>query len=532
MNEAALINAAIETGLIDAHSLPSLRARARTERLPFLEVALREHRLPLTALNMALATSRKIPYLNPEECFVAAEDLLKLPPSLTQRHLTLPVRFNNQRFLLVGDPDDRAAQDAARRALGVSLPIALAESDSLAAILKQHTGNSGGYTNEIEDPVKLLDRIMKEAWLRYASDIHIEPTYDTWRIRFRADGVLQHWGGMLPKANGEALISRIKVLAGMDITESRIPQDGSMHYEIKDWHNAESDLRIASVPARYGERLTIRLLNQGKLNLSLNQLGMPPVLLEKFKATLAKPHGIVLVTGPTGSGKSTTLYATLRTLDVNRFNIMTVEDPVEQTLNGVTQVQANEKCDFPDAIKSFLRHDPDIIMVGEIRDPDTAKTALKAAMTGHLVLSTLHTNNALAALTRMVDIGCESFLVADTVVAVFAQRLVRRLCKACRTTSQSTQEESQLLGIPLNSPIYRPHGCPQCMGSGYRGRIGLYEGMWVNPEVADAVAAGKTERQLIPLVKDWYRLKEDARTKVLDGTTSVDEVRYYLLGEE
>lgn len=534
MNENTLINAGVEAGLMTLAQLATWRIAARSERLPVLEIALREQRLPQMALTIALAKARQLPHVDPEQLSVHDDDLARWPPSLSQRHLLLPMRQGNERYLVIGDPDDRLGLEAARRALSHHLPLALADADALAAVLRLHTGHSGGHTLDHDDPVRLFDRVMKEAWLRRASDIHIEPNREAWRIRLRADGMLHGWGGALPKHIGEALVSRIKVLAGMDITEARAAQDGGMRYRVRDWvsANAETDLRVASVPTRFGERLTLRVLRQDAQGLLLDDLGMPPAILTRFKTTLAHPHGIILVTGPTGSGKSTTLYAALREINANQFNILTVEDPVEQTLPGLTQVQATEKCGFADTLRSFLRHDPDIIMVGEIRDADTAATAVKAAMTGHLVLSTLHTNHALAAVTRLADIGCERFLVADTLVAVFAQRLVRRLCTACCTHRPATAQEQALLHSTAPLSLAEPVGCPQCMDSGYKGRIGIYEALWMDTLLADAVVAGATERDLARTAKHWYRLADDARAKVIAGQTSFSEVRSWLMNED
>jgi type IV pilus assembly protein PilB len=257
---------------------------------------------------------------------------------------------------------------------------------------------------------------------------------------------------------------------------------------------------------------------------------MPPLMAERLRETLAHPHGIVLVTGPTGSGKSTTLYSVLRELDAASLNILTAEDPVEQIVAGVTQVQVSGKVGFAGALRSFLRHDPDVILVGEIRDFDTADVALKAATTGHMVLSTLHTNTSASAITRLADIGCERFLIGATLHGVIAQRLVRMLCAHCRTPRAASAQERALLGVADGEDcvLHEPCGCARCLGTGYRGRIGLFEALWVDSALAERIASGDNEHQLTLAARDYWRLAQDARAKVLAGQTSLAETRPYL----
>ncbi len=318
----------------------------------------------------------------------------------------------------------------------------------------------GGRGAGADDPVALFDRLLKEAWLRRASDIHVEPGKESCRIRLRVDGVMQPWGPALARPQGEGLVSRIKVLAAMDIAETRATQDGGMAHRIAGWDGDPVDLRVASIPTRFGERVTLRILKSDAGPIGLDALGMPPFMLEALREVLARPHGIVLVTGPTGSGKSTTLYAALRELDLGCLNVLTVEDPIEQFMAGVSQVQVSAKVGFAGALRSFLRHDPDVVLVGEVRDFDTADTALKAATTGHLVLSTLHTNSALGVVSRLADIGCERYLLADTLVGAIAQRLVRRLCRRCRREVDACAEARALFGVAPGEPLrlYEPGG--------------------------------------------------------------------------
>jgi type IV pilus assembly protein PilB len=536
--EGTLINAALQAGLVDASTVSRLRPLARAQRVGLVEAIGRELRLPPVAFWQALAQQRGLPWLELARTQVAEAALRRIPAVLLQKHAMVPVRDEaGQEWLALSDPEDRLGVQAAARLLGAEPRLALADPEAVAALLQRETGRApvGLVRGAEEDATQLFDRLMRESLLRRATDIHVEAAEGGHEVRLRVDGVLQAWGLPLARGLGEALVSRIKVLAGMDISESRAPQDGGMKFSIAQWDGDAVDLRVASMPTRHGERLTLRLLGSGSgAVLTLDALGMPAAVLAPLREILARPHGIVLVTGPTGSGKSTTLYAALRELDSRRLNILTVEDPVEQDMTGISQVGVGLKMGFADALRAFLRHDPDIILVGEVRDVDTADTALKAAATGHLVLSTLHTNSAAGAMTRLVNIGCERYMIADTLAGVLAQRLVRRLCPRCAQPCQPSAEELRLLGLqtlPPDAPWRRPVGCPHCLGSGYRGRVGLYEGLWLDPALAEAVAAGVGERELVQLALARgriYRLLDDARAKVLAGLCSVQEVLPYL----
>jgi len=347
------------------------------------------------------------------------------------------------------------------------------------------------------------------------------------RVRARVDGHLQEYPRPLSPQEGEAVLTRIKVLASLDIAEQRMPQDGGFSYQMQQWEVPEQDIRVATVPARWGERATLRLLGQGTTGLSLEDLGMPAGILAPFRAAIDRPNGILLVTGPTGSGKSTTLYAALRELDSDVRNVLTVEDPIEQVVPGITQVQVGTKVSFATALRSFLRHDPDVILVGEIRDLETAETALKAAMTGHLVLSTLHTNDAVGAITRLADIGAPRYLIGATLAGVMAQRLVRRLCPQCRKLTAAAPHERDALGGELPEPLVlgRPVGCPACLGTGFLGRVGLYEALWVDRPLGELIAAGARESEIRAAAGERYStLWQDGRTKVLAGLVALSEV--------
>jgi type II secretory ATPase GspE/PulE/Tfp pilus assembly ATPase PilB-like protein len=546
VHESMLLSAALQAGLTDPATVSRLRPLARAQRISLLESLARELRLPPAAFWQALAQQRALPWLDLAGLQADEALLRRLPAVLLQKHAMVPVRdAQGQGWLAVSDPDDRIGPQTVQRLLGIELRSGLAEPDALSALLQRETGrpaqSTGSPRAAEEDATQLLDRLMKDSLLRRATDIHVEAGEPGHALRLRVDGVLQPWGLPLARTLGEALVSRIKVLAGMDISESRAPQDGGMKFAIAQWDGDAVDVRVASMPTRHGERLTLRLLgstSQGGNVLGLDQLGMPPDVLEPLRERLARPHGIVLVTGPTGSGKSTTLYAALRELDHQRLNILTIEDPVEQEMAGISQVGVSAKMGFAEALRSFLRHDPDIILVGEVRDADTADTALKAAATGHLVLSSLHTNSAAGAVSRLVNIGCERYMIADTLAGVIAQRLVRRLCGHCALSRPLAAAERALLGDapwPADAVQRVPVGCPHCLGTGYRGRLGLYEGLWLDADLAAAVARGAGERELSRLARQrqrLYALADDARAKVLAGLTSLAEARAYLHRDE
>lgn len=527
-SEASLINAALQAGLFDRELLNRLRVQARTSRQSLLETLSRELALPRTAFYLALAQVHGLPYAQLDRWQLDVAAAGRLPAALIRRHPMVPMRnAQDQLVMVVSDPGDSLGLDSARRLLaGNELSLAVADPEALAPLLARFAPVDAR-DRQAEDPVGLFDRLVHEAMLRRASDIHIECEKDCVRVRLRVDGRLQPWGGALDKSLGDGMISRIKVLAGMDIAESRAPQDGGLNHTLNE-HSLE--MRVASIPTKFGERLTLRVMRSDPGRQSLDSLGMLPAMIAHLRDVLAHPHGIVLVSGPTGSGKSTTLYALLRELDAHALNIMTAEDPIEQVMPAISQVQVGGKVSFADALRSFLRHDPDVILVGEIRDRDTADVALKAATTGHMVLSTLHTNTAPGAITRLQDIGCERFMIAATLQGVIAQRLVRRLCTHCCQSRPATEQERSWLRLPADAPalIAEPVGCPRCLASGYRGRIGIFEALWVDEALAEAIAAGTGEGELGRSARHYWRLADDARHKVLQQQTSLAEVQAYL----
>lgn len=373
--------------------------------------------------------------------------------------------------------------------------------------------------------IRLINGLIYEAVERKASDVHIEPHEDNMSVRYRIDGVLQEV--LTPSRRLAApLISRIKVMARLDISEKRIPQDGRISLSIG---GRSIDVRVSTLPSRYGERVTMRLLDTRNALLGLDELGMDTETLARFRDVLAQPNGITLVTGPTGSGKTTTLYSALSVLNNGERNVMTLEDPIEYGLDGITQTQMHHKVGltFAATLRAILRHDPDVVMVGEVRDLETAKVAFEFASTGRPVLSTVHTNSAAGAIQRLRDMGIESYVLAATLRSVIAQRLVRRLCGTCKQAENATPEEAALFGLsPAELPqVWRAQGCMACGNSGYRGRLGVYELLSVDGPLRDMIRADGSEDELEAVAFAQHdSLFRNAGRYVQAGETSLEEV--------
>jgi general secretion pathway protein E len=372
--------------------------------------------------------------------------------------------------------------------------------------------------------VRLINALLSEAIKENASDIHIETQERNLVVRFRVDGILR--AVVEPKrALAPLLVSRIKVMARLDIAEKRLPQDGRVSLRVG---GHEVDVRVSTIPSQYGERVVMRLLDRDATRLGLDRLGMAPRDAAVFSRMLARPDGMLLVTGPTGSGKTTTLYGALDHLNDRTRNIMTVEDPIEYSVDGIGQMQVNPRTDltFARGLRAILRQDPDVIMVGEIRDRETAQVAVESAMTGHFVLSTLHTNTAIGAVARLIDMGVERFLLAPMLVGVVAQRLVRRLCVECRRAEPATAADAALVvGLVVGETVHRATGCPACHGQGYRGRSGIYEVVAVTRTMEAMIAAGATEAELTDAAReDGPGLIADGLRQIRAGVTTVEDV--------
>lgn len=439
---------------------------------------------------------------------VAAEEALELESQGSADHSFLPFEFARNRqvlfdresdTLLLGPGADVQAVLEAQKLFGLRSIMRVDEesfSEQLRTVYANQTGSSAAVMEDIKDFVdlesaaeeledadlledddapiiRLLNAVLAESLKEQASDIHVEPYENEARIRFRLDGVLRT--ALSPSVHiAPLLISRIKVMAKLDIAEKRLPQDGRMSVKLG---GRSVDLRVSTMPSSYGERVVMRLLDKSAGKLSVDDLGMPPKTKARLDEIIARPHGIILVTGPTGSGKTTTLYAALQQMDQQQRNIMTVEDPVEYDLQGISQTQINMRAGmtFARGLRAILRQDPDVILIGEIRDKETAEIATQASLTGHLVLSTLHTNTAAGAVTRLQDLGVDSFLLSSTLRGVMAQRLVRRLCDNCKTPIEPDSVAQRVLGIDSTEVIYAPKGCDHCNHTGYGGRQGLFE---------------------------------------------------------
>lgn len=533
-----LLDAAVTSGLIGSEAANRLRSDARRQGADLLDLVTTHGRFPVAALYRALAAAKNLPFVDLDGSTCPHELVRRVPESLMLRQLMLPLSQERDGVIVAtANPDDRQTLSTLQRIMGQPIKLALADPESLEAAIRRALAEAKPGTVPAApatqaappDAVAVLDRIMKEAFLRRASDIHLEPQANQLRIRLRVDGRLQEYPAWRGLEDGASLVSRVKVLAGLDIAEQRAPQDGGFSYQPPGVAGMRIDIRVATSPTRWGERVTLRLLGLETKDLTLEGLGMSPRDLETFRAVIRRPYGMILLTGPTGSGKTTTLYAALREINHPERNILTVENPIEYVIPGISQVQVGggEKVTFANALRALLRHDPDVLMVGEIRDAETADVSVKAAMTGHLVFSTLHTNSACAAVTRLQDLECEPYLISSTLIAVIAQRLVRRLCPQCKRMRRVNADEVVLLGEDVRPTIEigEPVGCAHCLGTGFRGRIGLFETLRVDQDLSQRIGRGVTQAELEASVSErLVSLRRDGINKVLDGLTSLDDV--------
>jgi len=381
-------------------------------------------------------------------------------------------------------------------------------------------------TDDEAPMILLVNSIFFRAVQQRASDIHFEPFEREIKVRYRVDGVLYNVLTS-PKRLQSALISRVKIMAGMNIAEKRLPQDGRISLRIG---GREIDIRVSDVPTAHGERLVLRLLEKTTNSLNLNDIGLSPHDIKSMERIIKMVHGIILVTGPTGSGKTTTLYSALNRINSPEKNIITIEDPIEYQIQGIGQIQVNSKIDltFASGLRSILRQDPDVIMVGEIRDVETAGIAIHASLTGHLVFSTLHTNDSAGAVTRLLDMGIEPFLVSSSVVAIIAQRLVRKICQECRTPYAPTVKECQKIGLKAEAKhtFFRGSGCSQCLNTGFKGRSGIYEILMIDDELREMIVskADASEIKAKAISKGMLTLREDGAKRVTAGLTTTEEI--------
>ncbi|WP_331350856.1 GspE/PulE family protein [Cellvibrio sp. UBA7671] len=508
------------------------------------------------ALLSLLSAQLNIPFVELKQFRFDRQLVQKLPETSARRYRVMLLREDMDGLLLgMADPTDIFCLDELQRILQKNIkPAVVRESELLDILDIAYTRASeiatlaGELDEELQESaldladfavdatdseapvVKLLQKIFEEAINTKASDIHIEPDEKVLRIRNRIDGVLLEQV-MNEKRIASALVVRLKLMSGMDISEKRLPQDGRFNLKVKH-HNI--DVRISTMPVQFGESVVMRLLDQTDGVRPLNNVGMPPHLIDRFRKAITRPHGLVLVTGPTGSGKTTTLYGALSELNKPEKKIITVEDPVEYRLPRISQVQLHEKIglNFASVLRATLRQDPDILLVGEIRDAESAEIALRASMTGHMVLSTLHTNDAVTSALRLMDIGVDGYLVATALKAIVAQRLVRRICTSCIQPYTPDANEQQLLATIgkgrdfSNVPFKQGAGCPHCHNTGYRGRIGIFEMLELNQAMAEALRMNDINgfTRAAYAVPNFVTLSEAALGYAIEGTTTLEEV--------
>ncbi|MFW2514326.1 GspE/PulE family protein [Demequina sp. SO4-13] len=499
----------------------------------------------------ALANQVGMDFVELGEVAVDRAAVAMVPAAVCRRHNALPIGIDDGVLrVAMSNPGNVVAVDDFRTITGMSVtPVVAAHDDVLGAIdrycrsdaeledLQEELSegevnldeeNLSGASEDDAPIVRFVNLLISQAVQDRASDIHIEPTEKDLRVRYRIDGVL-HEMQHASKAIANGVTSRLKIMSDIDIAERRKPQDGRLSVNHQ---GRKIDLRVATLPTVWGEKVVMRILDNSTATLDLEDLGIREKNYEAYSRTFRKPYGMILVTGPTGSGKSTTLYATLNQITRPEINVITVEDPVEYRIPGINQVQVNPKAGltFASALRSILRADPDVVLVGEIRDHETAQIAIEAALTGHLVLSTLHTNDAPSALTRLVEMGIEPFLVGSAIDCVVAQRLARRLCGNCAVEYQMDEAEipTSVEWVPGTPPpvVYRPEGCQRCSNTGYRGRLALHEVMVVDEDIERlAVArASSAEINRTARARGMESLLMDGWAKVLDGTTSVEEL--------
>ena len=462
--------------------------------------------------------------------------VMKVPAEFALQKSVLPLCMVDGDFIVaMADPSEVKTIAALRGALGVPVIAKQADPESLNEYLLKLYGSVQAIQEDSarDDAVSTVDYLIRSAFIRHASDIHFDPGRDGMRVRFRIDGELEEITNISPELQ-PPVTSRLKVLANLKLDERRAPQDGAFTWRVPDAFSddvTELDVRLATLPGRYGERVTLRLLETSTKRYTTDLLGFSDEHRSVFEGVLASPHGLFLLTGPTGSGKTTTLYAAIQhLLELRPLNIITVENPVEYEIPGIFQSEVDyaDRVNFSKALRSILRHDPDVIMIGEIRDGESLDTAVKAALTGHLVLSTLHTNDAVNAVTRLTNMGLERHLAAATLRLSVAQRLARALCPYCREPYHVTVQEAALCGIPEleGETLYRPHGCLYCAGRGLKGRTGLFEFFKPDAAISSAIASGASESEIADMRRAGGEstLFEDGLSKCLAGITTLKEV--------
>ena len=542
----------LDEGLISQADLDQAVVLGQERNLPLGRVLVDENMVSESALVKALARHIGIEFVDLTSITIDPGAAGLVPDQLARRYAALPIGFEDEKLVIaMADPGNVLAVDDIRAISGREVVTKVATRTDVENALGRLAGLDDSVTDlaelaadgvETEDlnaveaaaeeapVIKLVNTLITRAAADRASDIHIEPTDQDLRIRYRIDGVL-HELMRTPRSISRAVVSRLKIMSDIDIAERRRPQDGRISLRVS---GRQIDLRVSTLPTIYGEKVVMRILDNSTATLNLTDLGFLPDTLDRFAESYEKPYGTILVTGPTGSGKSTTLYATLNVLNRPEVNIVTVEDPVEYRLSGINQVQVNKKAglDFSSALRSFLRQDPDVMLVGEIRDLETAQIAIESALTGHMVLSTLHTNDAPSSISRLTEMGLEPFLVGSAVDAILAQRLARRLCTTCRVPYEPTLEALRTAGWDLEGmgnempTLYKADGCSSCSGTGYKGRLALHELMTVTEEIERLTVERATTDEIAKVAESqgMRPLRMDGLAKVAQGLTTIEEV--------
>ncbi|MHA6251463.1 GspE/PulE family protein [Oceanobacillus sp. CAU 1775] len=534
----------VDAGLITEEQLSNtLAEKSAEEKLG--DALLREGYITEQQLIEVLEFQLGIPHINILQYSIEQEVIQLIPRTLAKRHQVLPFQIDgNKLYVAMADPMDYFAIEELRMATGFQIVPGIATKDalyrsitkyydlqeSIEEVLEDYSGEEdieeAGITDDDSPIVRMVNQIIANAVVSRASDIHFDPQETEVLVRYRVDGMLKTERS-LPKYMQNTLIARIKIMADLNITENRLPQDGRIKMTV---NYKPIDLRISSLPAVHGEKIVMRILDLGSSLSRLDKLGFSDENLETFNRLINQPNGLVLVTGPTGSGKSSTLYAALNHLNREEVNIITIEDPVEYQLQGINQVQAREEIGmtFASGLRSILRQDPDIVMIGEIRDQETGQIAIRASLTGHLVLSTLHTNSAVATITRLIDMGVAPFLITSSLSGVLAQRLVRRVCRDCGVYTPPTEAEMKMFAdanVAVEN-LRKGRGCSSCNNTGYRGRIAIHELLTIDDEINRLVMQEASYVDLYRYVKDsgMKFLLHDGLEKVAQGFTTLEEV--------
>lgn len=543
----------IEKGLITEEQLQQVLAKQKeTKGKMFGDVILEMKLLTENQFSEVLAERLNIPFVDLDNYDLLPDVVKRVPEETARKYSVIPLNKIGRRLTVAtSEPSNFYALEDLRAITGCSISVNMASKGAInRAIGKMYSaGQVDAVVEEatkqkeeeksLEDLVtdaandridnapivKLANAIVENSFRKDATDIHIEPFKNQTKIRIRVNGDLIELM-TISSALHVALTTRFKILSGMNIAEKRIPQDGRMS-QVVDGVNL--DLRVSNLPMVYGEKVVLRILATGDMSVrKITDLGMTQYNYERFAACLKVPQGVVLVTGPTGSGKSTTLYAALGEIAKPNLNVITVEDPVEKKIDGINQCQINDKAGmtFDAALRSILRQDPDIIMVGEMRDAETAEIAIRAAITGHLVLSTIHTNDASSTVTRLVDMGVEAYMVATSLIGIVAQRLTKVLCPNCKRKTMSTEQDNELMGIDHSIEIYEPVGCPACNNTGYKGRTAIHEILLSTPEMAQLITRGAKADEIEALAKEQgcRLLRDNVSELIQQGKTSMDEL--------